>query len=49
MATFMEGLEGLSLFFFTTVHKMTVPEIDVLLANVRKEMKNRGIHTYFNL
>lgn len=49
MATFMEGLEGLSLFFFTTVHGMTVPEIDVLLAQTRKEMKNKGIHTYFNL
>ncbi|KAK6528493.1 hypothetical protein TWF281_009734 [Arthrobotrys megalospora] len=49
MATFMEGLEGLSLFFFTTVHKMSVPEINILLANVRKEMKNKAIHTYFNL
>ncbi|KAK6360158.1 hypothetical protein TWF730_006310 [Orbilia blumenaviensis] len=49
MATFMEGLEGLSLFFFTTFHHMSVSEINVLLANVRKEMKNKAIHTYFNL
>ncbi|KAK6500937.1 hypothetical protein TWF506_003695 [Arthrobotrys conoides] len=49
MAAFIEGLEALSLFFFTTVHGMTVPEIEILLAQVRKDMKNKAIHTYFNL
>ncbi|KAK6345662.1 hypothetical protein TWF718_007571 [Orbilia javanica] len=49
MAAFIEGLEALSLFLFTTVHGMSVPEIDILLAQVRKDMKNKAIHTYFNL
>ncbi|KAF3114980.1 hypothetical protein TWF706_012012 [Orbilia oligospora] len=49
MAAFIEGLEALSLFFFTTVHGMSVPEIEILLAQVRKDMRNKAIHTYFNL
>ncbi|KAF3932554.1 hypothetical protein ABW20_dc0104155 [Dactylellina cionopaga] len=49
MAAFLEGLEGLSLMLFTAVHKMEAEEIQVLLAKVRADLKNKSIHTYFNL
>lgn len=49
MASVMEGLEALSLILFTTVHKMTVEEIQVFLVDVRKDMRAKSIHTYYNL
>ncbi|KAF3942449.1 hypothetical protein ABW19_dt0209344 [Dactylella cylindrospora] len=49
MATFMEGLEGLSLRLFTIFHEMSPEEIQVLLVDVRKDLRNKAYHTYFNL
>lgn len=49
MANFLEGLEGLSLRLFTHFHSMDVPEIQVLLAQTRKDLRNKAIHTYFHL
>ncbi|KAF3917698.1 hypothetical protein AA313_de0209941 [Arthrobotrys entomopaga] len=49
MAALTESLQGLSLRLFTHFHSMDVPEIEKLLAGVRKDIKNRGLHTYYNL
>ncbi|KAJ6260824.1 hypothetical protein Dda_5056 [Drechslerella dactyloides] len=49
MASFLEALEGLSLRLFQAMHGMTVEEIHILLAKVRADLKNKSIHTYFNL
>ncbi|KAF3927404.1 hypothetical protein ABW21_db0205833 [Orbilia brochopaga] len=49
MANFLEALEGLSLRLFTHFHSMSVEEIQVLLAHTRKDLRNKAIHTYFNL
>jgi len=48
-ASFLEALEGLSLRFFTMVHKMSPEDIQALLADVRKDIKNRSLHTYYHL
>ncbi|KAF3915124.1 hypothetical protein ABW20_dc0101740 [Dactylellina cionopaga] len=49
LATFFEGLEALSMRLFTYFHEMTTEQVQVLLVDVRKEMKDHHIHTYFNL
>ncbi|KAF3905206.1 hypothetical protein ABW21_db0200491 [Orbilia brochopaga] len=49
MAAFMEGLEGMSLRLFTHFLAMDVPPIQVLLASTRKDLRDRSLHTYFQL
>ncbi|EPS41778.1 hypothetical protein H072_4283 [Dactylellina haptotyla CBS 200.50] len=49
MASFLEALEGLSLRFFQAFHGMKAEEIQVMLVNVRKDLKNRRYHTYYHL
>ncbi|KAJ6255796.1 hypothetical protein Dda_9477 [Drechslerella dactyloides] len=49
MTAFSEALEGLSLRLFKAMHDMSVGEIYVLLAKVRSDLRNKSIHTYFNL
>jgi short-subunit dehydrogenase involved in D-alanine esterification of teichoic acids len=43
------GLEGFSMAIFTRVLGWTKPEVDVFLADVRKEMKDTKIHVYWNI
>jgi len=49
MASFLEALEGLTLRFFTHFLNYTVPEIHVMLANVRKDLKNKNYHSFYDL
>ncbi|KAF3941940.1 hypothetical protein ABW19_dt0206031 [Dactylella cylindrospora] len=49
MASFLEALEGLSMRFFTTLLKMAPEEVQVLLVDVRKDLKNKAFHTYYDL
>ncbi|KAK6526638.1 hypothetical protein TWF694_005219 [Orbilia ellipsospora] len=49
MVNFLEALEGLSLRMFQAAYNMSVDEIHVLLAKVRSDIKNKSIHTYYNL
>lgn len=44
-----EGLEGFTLRLFTKVLGWQIEEVQVLLAAVRKDMKNPKIHVYMNL
>jgi hypothetical protein len=43
------GLEGLTLRLYTNVLKWKVEEIMVLLAQVRRDLRNPRIHGYLNL
>jgi len=45
----ISGLEGFSVAIFTRVLGWTKPEVDVFLADVRKEMKDTKIHVYWNI
>jgi hypothetical protein len=45
----LSGIEGFSLALFTRVLRWNMDEIHVLLAHVRKEMKNPNIHTQYHL
>ncbi|EPS35856.1 hypothetical protein H072_10682 [Dactylellina haptotyla CBS 200.50] len=49
MAALTESLQGLSLRLFSHFHKMTVPDIETLLARVRKDIMNKNLHTFYNL
>jgi hypothetical protein len=42
-------LEGFSLAPFTRVLKWTKEEVEVLCANVRKEMKDKEFHVYWEM
>ena len=45
----LDGLEAFSLRLFCDVGKWTEQEVTVLLANVRKELKDPSIHMQFHL
>jgi hypothetical protein len=42
-----QGLEALSLALFMHVLKWTPAEVQLLLVEVRKDLKNKRIHAYF--
>lgn len=44
-----EGLEGITMALLTRVHKWKMEEVQVLLAQVRKDLKNHRIHSYYKL
>ncbi|KAF2753913.1 S-adenosyl-L-methionine-dependent methyltransferase [Pseudovirgaria hyperparasitica] len=44
-----EGMDGFTLAIFTRVLGWTKPEVDVLCAQVRADLRNRSIHAYFSL
>ncbi|KAK1599180.1 methyltransferase domain-containing protein [Colletotrichum navitas] len=44
----LDGLEGFTLRMFTSVLGWTKEEVFVLLAHVRRELKSRAFHAYFN-
>ncbi|KAI9146839.1 Secondary metabolism regulator LAE1 [Paramyrothecium foliicola] len=43
-----QGLEGFALFILTQVHGWDLAQTQIYLASVRKELKNRSIHAYYN-
>jgi len=43
------GLEAFSVAIFTRILGWTKPEVDVFLADVRKEMRDTKNHIYWNL
>ena len=43
----LNGLEAFSLMMFTNVLGFTVEEVQLLLVDVRKDLKNRRIHAYW--
>ncbi|EGX46144.1 hypothetical protein AOL_s00110g308 [Orbilia oligospora ATCC 24927] len=49
MASFLEALEGLTLRLFTGVLKLSPEECQLMLVDVRKDLKNRNYHTYYDL
>jgi hypothetical protein len=49
MANMLEGIEGFSLVFFTEVLGWSRKELEVLLANVWKDVTNRKIHACWQL
>ncbi|KAK6539155.1 hypothetical protein TWF694_009399 [Orbilia ellipsospora] len=49
MASFLEALEGLSLRFFSVFHGMKAEEIQLMLIDVRKDLKNKKYRSYYNL
>lgn len=46
-ANLIEGLEAVTLYFFTSILGWSVDEVQVLLALVRKDLKDPKIHAYF--
>ena len=42
----LAGLHGASALLFTRALKMTPDEVELFLVDVRKDMKNNGIHAY---
>ena len=44
-----EGLEGMTMALLTRVHKWKAEEVQVLLGQVRKDLKDRSIHSYYKL
>jgi len=45
----MAACESYSLALLTRVLGWEVQEVQVLIANTRKELKNRGVHAYCNM
>ena len=43
------GLEGLVLRLFTQALGWSIPEVEVFLVGLRKDIKNPNIHAYYNL
>jgi hypothetical protein len=43
------GIQGLSLALFTRGLKWSVEELEVFLAEVRKDMRDRSIHSYWKM
>lgn len=48
MENFTWGCESMSLAIFTRVLGWSIDEVRVLMAQVRKDLKNRKIHAYWN-
>jgi hypothetical protein len=44
-----EGLESLSLMLFTRALKWTPEEVQLFLMDVRKDAKDKTIHSYYHL
>lgn len=49
MLQFLEGLEAFSIATFTQVLGWSYEEVQVFLALVRKDAKNRGVHIIHDL
>jgi SAM-dependent methyltransferase len=49
MTNLLQGIEGFSVALFTKILRWSRPELEVLLAEVRREAQNRSIHAYWRL
>jgi hypothetical protein len=49
MVNMDEGPEGLSLMLFTRALKWTPEQVQLFLMDVRKDVKNPNIHSYYYL
>lgn len=49
MVNMDEGLEGLTIMLFTRALKWTQEEVQLFLTQVRKDAKDKSIHSYYNL
>lgn len=47
LANSLDGLEGFSMALCTRAHGMTTEEVQLLMMDVRKDMKNKSIHAYW--
>ena len=47
MTNILDGLHGISIGLFTKVHGMSVEEVEFLLEDVRKDLRNKDIHFYY--
>jgi hypothetical protein len=43
----LDGLEGYSMAVMTRAHKMSPEAVQLMMVDVRKDMKNRRIHAYW--
>lgn len=44
-----EGIEGLTLMLFTRALGWSKDEVEVFLAQIRKEVKRKDVHSYYHL
>ena len=49
MVNMTEGISGLTTMLFTRALGWSREEVEVFLADVRKEAKEKGIHSYYHL
>lgn len=49
MVNMDEGLEGLTIMLFTRALKWTQEEVQLFLTQVRKDAKDKSIHSYYHL
>lgn len=47
LANSLDGLEGFSMALCTRAHGMTTEEVQLLMMDVRKDMKDKSIHAYW--
>jgi len=43
-----EGLEGLTMMLFTRALEWSPERVQLFLKDVREEVKNRGVHSYYH-
>ncbi|PWW80887.1 S-adenosyl-L-methionine-dependent methyltransferase [Tuber magnatum] len=48
MANFLDGLQALTMALFTRALRWTPAEVEAYLVEVRKDIKNKNIHSYLN-
>jgi len=49
MANVTEGIQGLTITLLTRCLKWTVTEVELFLMDVRKDVRNKKIHSYYHL
>jgi len=49
MMNLLDGVHALTVALFTRALGWTLPEVEAFLVDVRKDIKNRNIHSYHNL
>ena len=49
MTNLLQGIEGFSVALFTKILRWSCDELEVLLAQVRRDAQNRSIHAYWRL
>jgi hypothetical protein len=49
MVNMTEGIQGLTIMLLTRCLKWTATEVELFLADVRKDVRNKKIHSYYHL